>query len=184
MLEFPFVDLLGDGYSSFRWSATMMITDGSPAVSSSEGYGIKVYPSAFDPPCDAYKGVPDGKVTFKAAASKRPDARHMAIETEPSRDHVPYPLAFIRNITNQPAFASPSKCDKYIRLYNTSLTAPPNDPVPVKGNLAAKLEPFAKHTYEWKDVYGWRMSNAFVEPPMPQKCEDLRGYHGTGPGDS
>ena len=159
----------------------MMITAGSPAVNGSEGYGIKVYPSTFDPPCDAYKAIAD-KMMFKAVTSNPGDARHMAIEMKSSHDYVPYPLSFIRNITNQPTFANPSKCDNYVRLYNTSLTEPPNDPVPVKGRVVVRLEPFARNTYEWKEVYGWRMSNAFVEPPEPQRCKDLKGFDDTGPG--
>ncbi|RCI14795.1 hypothetical protein L249_6476 [Ophiocordyceps polyrhachis-furcata BCC 54312] len=185
-LEFPFVDRLRDGYSSFRWTGTMLITEGSEAINGSEGYGIRVHPARFDPVCDAYKD----QGTFTATASKT--GSFLSLSSQPDYDHVPYPLDFIRNITNQPAFAtSDHECDNYIRLFNTSLTETPHGPVPVRADVKARLGPLTSGEGEeeeeeeqrWDDVYGWRLSTAFIEPPLPVSCQSLQGYSGTGPGD-
>ncbi|RDA90376.1 hypothetical protein CP533_5640 [Ophiocordyceps camponoti-saundersi (nom. inval.)] len=182
--EFPFVDRLHDGYSSFRWTGTMLITAGSEAIKGSEGYGIRVHPATFDPECDAYKGQGKGLTTFAAKASK--GERFLSLSSRPDYDYVPYPLDFIRNITNQPAFAtSDHQCDNYIRLFNTSLSEAPFKPTPVRADVSARLDPLASGggEHRWYDVYGWRLSTAFVEPPLPVACESLKGYSGTGPGD-
>lgn len=248
-LEFPFVDVLNDGHSAFRWAANMLITAGSPAVGGSEAFGVKVHPAAFDPVCNAYRrpasssGSAPGVSTFRAwevaqsntnssssSASSSPSAaaapatgaarrcgagqdtepwkkaaRSLYFETRPSTPstllsdiavvgHVfPYPLNFLVNITNQPVFATPSICDNYKRLFNTTLTTDPaNAPVEVVGTVAGTLEPFGpasdaangEEGHVWPGVYGWRIANAFVEPPVPGTCAALKGYAGTGSGDS
>ncbi|RDA83012.1 hypothetical protein CP532_4397 [Ophiocordyceps camponoti-leonardi (nom. inval.)] len=190
-LEFPFVDRLRDGYSSFRWTATMLITEGSEAINGSQGYGIRVHPATFDPSCDAYKGRDKSSTTFTATASQT--GRFLSLSLRPDYDYVPYPLDFIRNVTNQPTFAtSDHECDNYIRLFNTSLTQTPHMPVPVRADVRARLDPLAsgggggdgeEEEQRWTDVYGWRLSTAFIEPPLPVSCQSLQGYSGTGPGD-
>ncbi|PFH56911.1 hypothetical protein XA68_15778 [Ophiocordyceps unilateralis] len=185
VLEFPFVDRLHDGYSTFRWAATMLITEGSDAIKGSEAYGIKVYPAKFDPGCDAYQQDSKGFTTFKATTSDHSrDGRFMSLSTLPDYNYTPYPLDFIRNISNQPTFARSDKCDNFIRLFNTSLTETPHEPVPVRGDVTTKLEPlWSSAEHSWYDVYGWRFSTAFIEPPLPVSCQSLKGYSGTGPGD-
>lgn len=159
----------------------MMITDGSLAIGGSEGYGIKVYPAAFDPECDAYKATSDcGGASFKATSTGS-TPRSMHIETQPSHGELPITLDFIRNITNQVVFANASICDNYQRLFNTSLSL---SPVAVKGTVTAQLEPFAEEKQTWRDVFGWRVASAFLEPPVGAPCQDFQGYRGTGPGDS
>ncbi|KAJ1329760.1 hypothetical protein MN608_06496 [Microdochium nivale] len=227
-LEFPFVDVLNDGYSSFRWAANMLITAGSPAVAGSEAFGITVYPAAFDPPCNAYRGSErePGLATFRAWSASTVEApstsskagkctggagddhsqpwknaeRSLYFETRPTleADDMPYPLRFLVNITNQPVFASPSICDNYKRLFNTTLTTDlANAPIAVKGDVMGNFEPFFSqptageeaqspllHHQRWPGVYGWRLSTAFLEPPVPTTCDKLKEYAGTGPGDS
>jgi len=245
-LEFPFVDVLNDGHSAFRWAANMLLTAGSPAVAGSEAFGLKVYPAAFDPVCNAYRRSPSGEPgvsTFRAwevaqsnsssSISSSPSAafptgavrpcsagqdtepwknaaRSLYFETRPSTttttssssssssseiaagQEFPYPLNFLVNITNQPVFATPSICDNYKRLFNTTLTTDPaNAPVEVVGTVAGAIEPFGPGSGAtpesgnvWPSVYGWRIATAFLEPPVPVTCEALKGYMGTGSGDS
>lgn len=180
VLEFPFLDIFGDGYSSFRWAATMMITaNNEMAITGSRGYGINVLPSQFDPPCDAYRATDAGGFVFEARTvnvTNPADSRHLTVTTRAcSEAPPPYPLDFIRNVTNQPTFASVAACDNYVRLYNTSNTSPPHDPIPVRGVVATNLDPL-KGDNVWRDVFGWNFATAFVEPPTPAKCETLRGF--------
>lgn len=162
----------------------MLLTKDSPAIAGSEGYGIKVYPAEFEPECDAYQASSEcGGTSFKAVSVKGEEERSMEVDLKPSPGKVPYDLNFIKNITNQVVFAKPTICDNYKRLFNSSLSAAPFEPVPVKGTVTAMLEPFPEKQ-TWEDVYGWRMATAFLEPPVGAKCELFQGYKGTGTGDS
>lgn len=177
-MEFPFLDILGDGYSSFRWAATMMITaSNQAAIDGSRGYGINALPAQFDPPCDAYKATAAGfsMAARTVNATDPANSRRLAVTTRACAEAPPYPLSFVRNVTNQPTLANAGACDNYLRLYNTSNTLPPHDPVPVRGSVATNLEPL-KGDSEWPDVHGWNFATAFLEPPVPSNCESLRGF--------
>ena len=52
--SFPFVDLLGDGYSNFRYSPSTILSVNPVADAGAAAYGQSVVLSTFDPPCDAY----------------------------------------------------------------------------------------------------------------------------------
>lgn len=156
----------------------MMITANSlTAIEGSRGYGINVLPSQFYPPCDAYKATDDGFFMGASTvnATNRADSRHLAVTTRACHEDPPYPLDFIRNVTNQPTFANVDLCDNYIRLYNTSNTSPPHEPIPVRGVVTTNLEPLGGDNV-WRDVYGWSFATAFMEPPTPSSCDSLRGF--------
>ncbi|OCL12983.1 hypothetical protein AOQ84DRAFT_385718 [Glonium stellatum] len=185
-IEFPFVDVLDDGYTSFRWAPSLLITSTNViAIDGSEAYGTNTFPATFEPSCDAYESVtfpaPPG-TTFFSATSVVPGAANLTIlfstlHTSSS----PYPLGFFKNITNQPSFANGLTCDNMIRLFNTSLSAPPYPHTHVKGNVRAAIPPFSGEK-EWSDVFGIRIDTAFIENNY-LSCQSLQGYSGTGPGD-
>ena len=65
--RFPFIDLLGDGYSTFSYIPTLFISDNAIAVAGSEAYAETAIASTFDPPHDPYAFVPgdrSGSVYF------------------------------------------------------------------------------------------------------------------------
>ena len=193
--EFPFLDLAGDGYSSFRWAPAQLISATNDiALEGSRAYGTLVSPAAYDPPCDAYRRLPSGASYFKAASLDSGDF----VELEMSRTHNnpptasnsnPYPLDFFRNITNQPTFANATSCDNMIRLFNTSMSVGEYAPVPVRGRVRARAFPFhrlhsGKEETEWTGVYGVQVATPFIENNYLD-CRTMRGYVGTGgPGDS
>ncbi|KAI1469821.1 uncharacterized protein F4812DRAFT_304318 [Daldinia caldariorum] len=171
-LEFPFLDIFGGGRTPFRWAATFMITaENEMAIEGAESYGAEVYPSAFDPPCDAYGTLPSGSTTYARSWSNSNEAqggiRFMTIEAVPSPGNVPYPMDFIANVTNQPVFANTRVCDYYTRLFNTTLSSSAE---PVVGSVSANLEPFNKPR-TWSGVYGWRLATPFLEPPVLTECK-------------
>ncbi|KAK8066778.1 hypothetical protein PG997_013525 [Apiospora hydei] len=177
-LEFPFLDILGNGYSNFRWAPTMMITStAQSAIDGSRGLGLQIWPAKFDPPCDPYKRLPDGSLYLHSELSDPAvyEARYVTVQTQPSPTVVPFPLTFIRNVTNQPTFANTSLCDNYIRLYNTSNSAAPHAPQPVVGNVTALLEPLTSNQ-TWTGVFGWNSATAFIEPPVPGNCSSLANF--------
>jgi hypothetical protein len=86
------------------------------------------------------------------------------------------------NITNQPSFGSGlGVCDNYITLYNSSVTQGAYAPVPVKGTI--KVVPPYYASEATLEAFGYRMDNAFIEKNNVP-CENLKGYAGTGPGDT
>ncbi|KAI8960077.1 hypothetical protein F5Y11DRAFT_358715 [Daldinia sp. FL1419] len=169
-LEFPFLDIFNGGQTPFRWAATFMISaENHIAIRGAESYGADVYPSVFDPPCDAYGSLHTGATYIRSRSTTGPRDRFMTIEATLSGGNIPYPLEFITNITNQPVFASTKACDYYTRLFNTTLS---NDAEPVVGSVGTNLEPFSQ-PQRWSSVYGWRIATPFLEPPVPSECERM-----------
>ncbi|KAJ4309850.1 hypothetical protein N0V84_011278 [Fusarium piperis] len=171
--EFPFLDILGDGSSSFRWVPEQLISATNlVAIQGSQAYGTEVHPSAFNPPCDAYAMYPDGRTYFNGTSGDKFMSLQMKRinANEPS----PYHISLFENITNQPSFANGSTCDQQIRLFNTSLTQAPFHPVPVRGNVKSNLGPFG-YGMIFSNVAGFQVGTAFIENNyLP--CEMFRGY--------
>ncbi|KAF2086560.1 hypothetical protein K490DRAFT_44321 [Saccharata proteae CBS 121410] len=186
-LRFPFVDRLNDGYSCFRYTAPQLVSALNPiALAGSALYG-ETFPGNFEPPCDGY--AHDGGTTNATyfCAYMAPEAKSLGsrpvfdsrFETVAS---IPFSQKLFVNITNQPSFGSGLPvCDNYITLYNTSVTQGQYAPVPVQGHL--RVEPPYYTTNTTLKAWGYRQDNAFIERnDVP--CEQLKGYAGTGPGDS
>lgn len=172
-IEFPFVDMFGDG-TSFKWNPALLMTAGHEiALKGAGDYGIDVFPAAFEPGCDAYRATSNPGETEFAATSESGKA---SIETvfAPSQSEGKewtYPLEFFKNVTNQPIFADGKTCDNMIRLFNTSVTTHIE---PVVGTVRAQIPPFSVEKV-WEGVEGIRLDSAFIENNyLP--CESFRGY--------
>ena len=91
---FPFIDLLGDGYSSFTYVNHVLITETNTlALTAILDYGQTPVPATFTPLLEAYQqSKSSGKkgLSFTAFAKKQ-----VAIETnfQPQRSPSPWPLA-------------------------------------------------------------------------------------------
>jgi hypothetical protein len=148
------------------------------ALKGAMDYGTNTFPSVFDPPCDAYRSVSSSKdqsTTYFSAKSSETGAASLSTLFSITVE-VPFPIAFFKNVTNQPTFADGKTCDNMIRLFNTSLTTAPNQIETIKGTVKARISPFVGE-HEWENVYGVRMDTAFIENNyLP--CEDFRGYSG------
>lgn len=169
-IEFPFLDLLGDG-TSFKWAPSMLMTAGHDiALKGAQDYGTNTFPAAFEPQCDAYRGVEGmpGATAFNARSEDGAAFVDTLLET--TQQEVPG-LEFFRNVTNQPTFADGKTCDNMIRLFNTSVTTSIES---VKGSVRAKIPPF-KDEKVWDGAEGIRLDSAFIENNyLP--CENFRGY--------
>jgi hypothetical protein len=172
-IEFPFLDLLKDGSTSFKWAPSLLMTAGHDiALKGAMDYGTHTFPAVFDPPCDAYHHPPSSAPGTTSFSAQSADAGVAAISTlfAPSTEET-YSLQFFKNITNQPTFADGKTCDNMIRLFNTSVTTSIEL---VKGSVQAKIPPF-ETAQEWTDVEGIRLDSAFIENNyLP--CENFRGY--------
>ncbi|KAB5575431.1 hypothetical protein GE09DRAFT_955372 [Coniochaeta sp. 2T2.1] len=179
-LEFPFIDLLNDNHTSFRWAPAQLITSTHRiALQGSAAYGTVVSPATFRPACDAYDALPNGATFFGARSIDNGDA-YAELEVSAIPDSVtgPYTIEMFRNITNQPTFANGSTCDQMIRLFGTSMSRGAYEPVLVKGRVRVKgLAPLDGEKEVWDGVYGVQVATPFVENNYLD-CSGLRGYDG------
>ncbi|KAL8997217.1 MAG: hypothetical protein Q9188_006382, partial [Gyalolechia gomerana] len=130
-LTFPFVDLLGDGYSNFRYTSYIYLPSSIPAaIRGAEAYGITVIPAFFDPPDAPYTLTPNskGKVFSFEVYSNTSSSCHnhknqivASLNFHSSTTISPFPLSFYKNVTNQPMFGNNiNVCDNMLALWNTS----------------------------------------------------------------
>ncbi|KAI3391916.1 hypothetical protein diail_6618 [Diaporthe ilicicola] len=181
--SFPFIDLLGDGYSSFTMAPAQMISgDNQMAIDGSRAYGTVVYPAKFEPGCDAYGRLPSGSTYFKGQATdgsgKYTMLEFSALDQGESN---PFPVEVYQNITNQPIFANGTQCDRQVRLFNSTINEGQWAPVPVKGTVFSNLEPMSDME-GLGEVFGMLVDTPFLEF-NGLDCTTLKGYSGTGPGD-
>ncbi|KAL2269697.1 hypothetical protein VTJ83DRAFT_1881 [Remersonia thermophila] len=200
--EFPFIDLTGDGYSSFRWAPAQLITAGHDiALEGSRAYGTIVSPASYDPPCDAYRRLPSGATYFRGttqglasppsstpatkAAGMPSPAEFIELEmhtlaTGAAALHLttPYPLEFFKNITNQPTFANASTCDNMIRLFNTTMSTGKYAPVAVRGRVRARAFPFVGHPSSQENMgsYGLKGGQQAVLTAVGRQDDDVHEW--------
>ncbi|KAL8678156.1 MAG: hypothetical protein Q9224_007140, partial [Gallowayella concinna] len=135
---FPFIDLLGDGYSTFRYTGFIYLPPNNPgAIKGSEDYGYNVLPGYFDPYDAPYKLASRKSKDITSAvytidnSSTRP-RQAGSTRFRPSSSFGKIPLSFYKNVTNQIMFGNKtSVCDKMISFWNTSITTGNYAPKPV-----------------------------------------------------
>ncbi|KAG9035617.1 hypothetical protein FRB95_011023 [Tulasnella sp. JGI-2019a] len=101
--NFPFIDLLGDGYSTFRYMPTLIISNNPVAIAGVALYGPDVIVANFDPPSDPYAYAPasqspaPGAIYFNATSPLDQDDRYVSAIFAPlaSGDDGPYPLSLL-----------------------------------------------------------------------------------------
>ena len=59
--RFPFIDLLGDGYSTFSYIPALYISNDPIAIAGSRAYYEETLVATFNPPLDPYAAVPGSK---------------------------------------------------------------------------------------------------------------------------
>lgn len=177
--SFPFLDLLGDGSSSFTWAPTQMISASNEmAVNGSRDYGTNVFAATFEPGCEASVRLANGSSSFRANATDD-SGKYAMVDIKPLDQGAssPFPLEFYQNITNQPIFANGTHCDNQIRLFNSTI----NQPQMVKVSLFSNVPPLDAGAGV-QDMFGMVIDTPFVEF-NGLDCATLKGYSGTGPGD-
>jgi len=188
-VSYPFVDLLGDGYSSFSFQEFLIMSADNPlAIAGVEAYTTKAVPSTFRPNLQAYAFTPHGKhgeIFYDAYAvnASKNDCPIVTTKFTPQK-HMKWPMEIFVNVTNQPAFTDGDVgCDNQIFMYNTTISTGVNAPVPIKGDISVKA-PFLRKDRDSKfhGVEGIKVDVAFLENNLVP-CRDLKGYHGTGVGD-
>jgi hypothetical protein len=181
-LRFPFVDRINDGYSSFRYTAPQLLSASNPvALLGSIAYG-KSIGGTFEPSCDGYANDGNGSTSMVGYEALSLRSKPVFVAQFQTAQEIPFSQKLFVNISNQPSFGSGLPvCDNFITLYNTSVTQAPYTPVPVHGTIQVQPPYYPEKTT--LEAWGYRQDNAFIEiNNVP--CENLKGYSGTGPGDS
>ncbi|KAF4873897.1 hypothetical protein CGCSCA1_v006924 [Colletotrichum siamense] len=174
--EFPFLDLLGDGTSNFRWAPEQLISETNPAaVTGSQAYGTTVHAATFAPDCNAYSALSTCTGSTYFNGSSAVGDKRISLTMRRAADQIPYTLSMFDSIINQPIFANGTACDQQIRLFNTSLSQGAFAPVPVRGTVRSSLGPFPADA-AFGDVAGFQVATPFIENNyLP--CDMFRGYN-------
>lgn len=163
----------------------MISADHEIAINGSRDYGTTVYATEFNPGCVAYERVlRGGSSTYHfRGASTDSSGVYANLEFAPLAwgTHNPFPVEFYQNVTNQPIFGDGTRCDRQIRLFNSTLNQGEYAPVLVKGTVKSNLEPLGGME-GLGEVFGMLIDTPFIEY-NGLDCESLKGYQGTGSGD-
>lgn len=162
----------------------MISADNEIAINGSRAYGTTVYAAKFDHGCQAYGRLGDDDWTYFSGTATDDSSIYAQLEFVPVEQGTPNPFSvdFYQNITNQPIFGNGVKCDRQIRLFNSTLNEGEFAPVPVKGTVYSNLEPLGD-AEGLGDVFGILIDTPFIEY-NGLDCASLKGYRGTGTGDS
>ncbi|KAE8445006.1 hypothetical protein EG329_014012 [Mollisiaceae sp. DMI_Dod_QoI] len=185
---YPFVDLLGDGYSSFTYNKYVLITStNSAAIAGATAGGTVAPPSTFQPELETYAFVPRSatstpEIFLNAYTNLSTTKPAITTTFRPLKKVGPWPVSFFVNVTNQPIFSDGLTCDNQISLFNTSLSIGNNAPAGIHGKITIIPPYFPVEDCVFDDVYGIKVDVAFVENSGLQ-CADLKGWHATGSGD-
>jgi len=91
---FPFVDLLGDGYSSFAYKSYLLITQTNPlAIAGSMAFGTPTFPATFSPVDEAYGYDASSMTTFLNAYEPATGKLLFATNFMAQPDIGPWPLS-------------------------------------------------------------------------------------------
>lgn len=194
-LTFPFIGLLGDNSTCFRYTSYIYLENVKIAQNGTATYRINTITSTFDPPDQAFRELSPRGDKFNPHGDKfyfsvYTDASRIHQNSpaaaglfHPTSEHNAFPLAFYRNVTNQPTFGNNSAlCDQKIRFWNTTLSEGDNCPQNVLADVMLS-PPLLRKAKVWNGVKGIRASQAVLEN-LYLPCGSLRGYGGTGEGDS
>ncbi|PBP21191.1 hypothetical protein BUE80_DR007749 [Diplocarpon rosae] len=190
-ITFPFVDLLGDGYSSFSYNEYRILALPRGEISGHDKYNTMRVPASMSPYLEAYNLT----VLDREASRYKLDVFTKDFNTVRSTDSEDITVSFmmdhfiadrvtsdkmefLKNVTNQPMFTDGNLCKNQIFLYDTVLSTGDNAPQRVRGSLtlAAPLVPVKnKHV---SLVAGMTFSAAFRDfHDVP--CAQLQGFHYT-----
>ncbi|KFZ18836.1 hypothetical protein V501_00990 [Pseudogymnoascus sp. VKM F-4519 (FW-2642)] len=174
---YPFVDLLGDGYSSFVYGKYLILTGTNTiAIGGSEAYGQIAIPATFKPENNSYAfSHPSrgGQEIFLNAYTNESDSAVVTTKFKPLSSVGPWPLEFYVNVTNQPIFADGVKCDQQITFFNTTLSTGANSPVGIIGDISISA-PYLPSDSTFRNVFGLKLDVAFLENNLLE-CPSLKG---------
>ncbi|KAI4108586.1 MAG: hypothetical protein LQ339_002102 [Xanthoria mediterranea] len=204
-ITFPFIDLLGDGYSPFRYTGYIYLPPSNlVAINGSHAYGYTVLPAYFAPPDAPYEFIsrnhrdrlfqvfeppptttttPSHHHHKSSPRSKLLGATKFRSAKTTTAQSTILPLAFYKNVTNQIMFGNNTAvCDRMMSFWNTSITTGAYEPQHVVGEVALG-PPLVPRGKVWRNVPGLKADRAFLEVNYLD-CEGLKGWRGTGSGDS
>jgi len=178
-LSFPYIDMLENGYSTFRYIPDILISDSLVSVAAAALYGQKTTVITATPPNDPYEYVSPATIPgeiYWEAKDILNITTLLSVTFAPlaSGGLGPYPLSFYQNVTNQPGSVNGVTCDNQLRFFNTVITQGAYVPVGVQGNVTITA-PYLPTTTTFKGVYALKLDTAFIENNYVP-CKNLAGY--------
>ncbi|KFY29153.1 hypothetical protein V493_02513 [Pseudogymnoascus sp. VKM F-4281 (FW-2241)] len=176
-VSFPFVDLLGDGYSNFVYKKYIILTGtNTAAIEGSEAYGHIAIPATFKPENNSYAFTHSSKKgqIYSNAYTNESDSAVVKTKFKPLPSVGPWPVEFYVNVTNQPIFSDAVMCDQQITLFNTTLSMGINAPVGLIGDIEISA-PYLPSDSTFTNVFGLKVDVAFIENNFLE-CSSLRGF--------
>lgn len=176
--SFPFTDLLNDGYSTFNYRPSPVLSNNSVAIAGADLYGPPpAIVADFKPSCNAYEAVPGRPDSIRSVSHVPLNGSNLISTLFTTAQSQSYSFDFLKNVTNQPSVTSGLTCDNFITFWNTSITMGANSPVPIQGtaiiNGQAVVNGPPDGTYH---ATGVKADFAFLENNYVP-CESLKGYH-------
>ncbi|PBP25778.1 hypothetical protein BUE80_DR003295 [Diplocarpon rosae] len=189
-IAFPFVDLLGDGFSSFSYVQHRLVASPQGALWDVDSYGTLRVPAKISPTLEAYKTVNQQGGSYSVAlhaftkkfnnfSSPHKETTISYILDHKATDRVtPEELNFLKNVTNQPIFKDGTLCNNQIFLYDTDLSIGDNSPQKVEGKIVLASPLLPGEGDHVKTVSGLTFSAAYRDiHEVP--CTQLKGFHFT-----
>lgn len=189
-IEFPFIDLLDDNATSFRYVPEQFILATNPiAVAGVATYGAEAVASLFDPSCNAYNQYSNGSITFQAT-SAAPPAQLGGVFNSVTADMLKTSQSaaaalstttlfnYFKNSTNQPSFGDGKVCDNMIRIYDPQGKQGPEWRVsPVIGTVYATnaIPAAGSAPMTYSNVVGMKAPSRFIENNAVS-CQSLQYY--------
>ncbi|PNP59432.1 hypothetical protein THARTR1_00922 [Trichoderma harzianum] len=126
---YPFIDLLGNGYSAFRYETDWIVTPQPDIIDASTSFGLRVTAADFRPDTpEAYEPLSDpycrGEASYDAYSrnSTGPYVTTRHCPQSPSdENHYDRQVAFYRNATTQPIFVDGSICANVTRSFDAEM---------------------------------------------------------------
>ncbi|TLD34424.1 hypothetical protein E2P81_ATG04589 [Venturia nashicola] len=181
-IEFPFLDLLSDNKTPFRWVPDQFLTSTNDlGINASREYGTEVYPATFEPACDAYAPVPstkDDSTYFSASAANASlKAVFTPVHVQKEAQH---PALFLKKVFNQPVFGNGKSCNAQVRMFNTSLSTGAYAPTAISANIRVIMPTIFTQApggeMSWSKAVGMQVDTPFIEQNQVP-CERFRGYN-------
>ncbi|PBP23979.1 hypothetical protein BUE80_DR005184 [Diplocarpon rosae] len=189
-VAFPFVDLLGDGYSSFAYVQHRFVASPQGSLNTLDSYGTMRIPATIKPDLEAYRRLDyeggsysvDSRVhtkNFNNFISPHKDVTYSYVLDHDATDKVtPEELNFLKNVTNQPIFKDGQLCNNQIFLYDTALSTGDNSPQKVHGTVVL-ASPLLPGTGNHVNIVNGLVFSAAYRDIHEVPCEDLKGFHFT-----
>lgn len=164
----------GDEDTPFRFGPNMFMTSTNEmGIKGSSEYGGEVYPADFEPSCNAYSQLENGRTSYKT----RSGMAYLETTWKQTKQVAPADslMHFVKHATNQPLFGLNGMCNHQIRMFDTELSTGQYSARGVQGAVRANIPSISETEMMWSEATGVQVASAFVEKHMIP-CDEVRHW--------